>query len=234
MLSKMSRIVTVFLFIGFLSFNFSFIDVLAAESNDHTTITKTILNDHGYSVNVTLNEDIIDEISDNEILNIINDFGDNESVAIHDVVFENSEDVQSKNNESRLVGVTTYKTEKTYTSKNVFEKDHFIISVAKGQTTTLSSAKTAESNLSISGAYYDYAKLDFTKKETYTASVSDKFTGPTESSPNNTRLYYAREYVNKGSYKQYQCFNNFCSGAAKTGTFKEPSKFVLYSHDEKY
>ena len=116
----------------------------------------------------------------------------------------------------------------------MLEKEHLIISVAKGQTTTLSSSKTITSELSVSGSYYDYGKLDLTKSKSYTVSKSDTFTGPAESSVYNTRLYYAREYVNKGSYKQYQCFNNFCSDVAKTGTFKEPAKIISYSRDSKY
>lgn len=223
-----------FVLLSLLLFNFYSTNIYAAELDTPNMITTEFTNEYGHSVDLTLNEDIIDNISNDEILDIINTAKDGEKITIYDVVetLENSHE-QEFNSNSRLIGVTTYKTEKTYSSKNVYAKDHFITSAAKGHTKTLTSSITKTSTLSISGSYYDYAKLNLDKSKTYTASTTDTFQGPPESSQYNSRSFYAREYVNKGSYKQYQCFNNFCSGA-KSGTFNEPAKFVLYAKDEKY
>lgn len=110
-----------------------------------------------------------------------------------------------------------------------------VMSCAKGETVTLSSAKTISWSGGISGEWYVSFKVGATYTETY--STSYVFSGPPESSAYNSRIFYVGYDVYSGTYVQKR--DEYVDGVwkrtigTKNGTFLEPIRSFKFSKDYK-
>ena len=113
--------------------------------------------------------------------------------------------------------------------KNV-KKDEFIISVAKGKTTTIKQTFTLSLSTMVSGSYYDKAELGFKNAISLTIQKADTYTGPTDGEGGNSKEYRVRFYAQNWKWKQerYLMPQNQLEGT-KTGTAVEATRFAEYS-----
>ena len=119
---------------------------------------------------------------------------------------------------------------KTVTDTNVLLKRSFVISVARGQTVTLSEEWSDTVNVSVTGDLTS-AQLGLNASIKATYAVSNVFTGP--DAPYNSRDYYVRFYGRKGTWKAYFVYDiNPARQEWVYGTFTEPTHYSSYSVDK--
>lgn len=166
------------------------------------------------------------------ILDIIKENPDAGNIIIYDY-YDSANESNTNITPSSLWRIKDLK--KTVKQSNVVGKDSFVISVAKGQTSTLSSTWSASLSASATGEL-NVAKLNLTAKVEKTYSSSYKFNGPPESSTYNSREYRVKFYQNKGTYTAVYSSGIPGSGGAwhpVSGNYTEPTKYAAYSIDKK-
>lgn len=182
---------------------------------------------------VSYTEDQLIDIADSNLN------GDN--FEIYEIVYAqeetpNNDDV-SQGNETRLGPIvkTVYTTTKTPTVTKALYGDYFVISVARGQETQLTTTWYQSLSASVSGSYKDYGNLGLNGTISKTYTKNDKFTGPPEGGNANSRMYYVKFYYNAGNwtqyYDEYDAFGNLMTAGFVKGTYTEPNCFVAYSFD---
>lgn len=120
---------------------------------------------------------------------------------------------------------------KTVTDTGVALKRSFVISVARGQTVTLSRTWTDSVSASVTGMLTS-GQLGLNASVQASYSISSTFTGP--DAPYNSRDYYVRFYGNKGTWKAYFIYDiNPARQEWVNGTFIEPTHYSSYSVDKK-
>lgn len=205
------------------------LEVFAATNNE----SLNIVNDLGYNINLEISESVKDQLSESEIMEIANEGKEDTTITIHEVV-ELPEINEDSFIQERLVIVPNFRieTSKSYTGSNKVLADKFVISVAKGQTTTLSRTFTHSVELSISGSYYSLVDLGLKQTVTATYSTTHQFSGPTTGSY-NSREFRVKFYGDTGKYTQKKVrIDNGSVTGTKTGTFTEPKKYAMYSIDK--
>lgn len=129
-----------------------------------------------------------------------------------------------------------YKTEKTVTTSSRVVIDDFVISVAKGQTTTLKREYVGTLTGSINGEYFNKSNLGIKLSVTCKYSVTHKFTGPT-SGNYNSREYRVKYFREDGKYVQkdycYKPTGGLYGIRSHGGTYQEAVKYATYSKDSK-
>lgn len=128
--------------------------------------------------------------------------------------------------------VYTYETtNKNSGSEYAKKPDSFVISVARGQVSTLTKKFSATVSTSItSGTPFLKSKIGTSMTASY--SVSHKFKGPAENSSYNSREYRLRFYLQKKKWTQTR-FLNGVKEKVRTGTAVVPTRYSLYSIDHK-
>lgn len=130
-----------------------------------------------------------------------------------------------------------YKTTKTVTVPSRVIRDDFVISVAKGQTTTLKKEYSGTLTGSISGQYFNKANLGIKLSVTCKYSISHKFTGPTAANA-NSREYRVKFFREDGNYVQkdycYKPNGSLYGIRSHGGDYQEAVKYASYSKDYKY
>lgn len=131
---------------------------------------------------------------------------------------------------SVFAGSRTYTT--TLTDEGPEEvQDYFLTSVAKGETVTPTRAFRQKVLMAVTGdTPYDEAALGDSLTAAY--DTKEKFTGPPESSPDNSRTYYVRFYVQKKSWTQTRFWNGKQHGV-RSGTVFVPTRYELVFVDSK-
>lgn len=121
---------------------------------------------------------------------------------------------------------------KTYSQKDVYAKDVFVTSAARGQTMTLSTGWSNTLNASITGGI-DTASLGITASITVSYSVQHQFTGTSENSQYNCREYRVEFRENRGTYtaKAHDDMPGFIIKVPISGSFTEPCRYLFYSRD---
>ncbi len=120
---------------------------------------------------------------------------------------------------------------KTVTDTNVLLKRSFVISVARGQTVTLSKTWTDSVSASVTGMLTS-GQLGLTSSIQASYSVSNTFTGP--EAPYNSRDYYVRFYGRTGTWRAYFIYDiNPARQEWVDGTFVEPTHYSSYCVDKK-
>lgn len=112
----------------------------------------------------------------------------------------------------------------------------YLTSVAKGMTSTLSSAVTMSADVKVKGSveanFLEFVKgkieSEFGTGISETISTTYEFTGPPESSEYNSRIYYAGIINDKGYYKVWKWRND-----KKIVRFTIPKEMVIYNVDKK-
>lgn len=118
-------------------------------------------------------------------------------------------------------------------------KDVFKLSVAKGETQTLTTEYTASLKSSFEGSYFETASIGADITMTVRHKRGSVFKGPEESSRYNTREYRTKFYHNVGRYTQLAFKNTYVNGRkvssqliTKKGVYKIPTRYVSYSTDK--
>lgn len=221
----MKKIINLILLVLTLIFSTSFSSfasndkTLAIEVNENTTVYATIPAQY------------VSEISETELkeIAIADNLANGERIIIEEigVVEQDNESVETV--QPCLDWTVTIETEKELISKNHVMKDDFIISVAKGETATLTKTYNGSVSQSISGSYYSLdAELKGTVSCTY--SMTKVWNGPSESSSYNSREFRVKYLGDKYSYTQKRCLDGYVSGT-KSGTVTIPTKYASYSID---
>lgn len=129
----------------------------------------------------------------------------------------------------------------TTTQTDVALNNYFVISVAKGATTTLSAEwkKTVKSSVSINSNAQGIpaplaGKLEVSAEVTARYTVTRKFQGPPEESPYNSRQYRVRFYGDKGTWTGIaESQVNPANRPKVSGTWTKPTRYAEYSIDTK-
>lgn len=130
----------------------------------------------------------------------------------------------------RDVKVTTTGTNKTLST-------HFLISVAKGSSTTLTTefTKTISSSVKLTSGKAtapSSGELGIAASVTAKVSVSKTFNGPAESSEYNSRAFYVRFYGNTGTWSARAVWQlNPTNRPIVSGTWRKPTSWAEYSVD---
>lgn len=183
-----------------------------------------IKNSKGNFVNVNIQQKAIGKITKKEILEIVNENTDSKNITIYEAGY-----TKKNNRVKRGFPVVLLETKKRYTKKNVFYKDVFIDSCAKGETKTVTRSIEASIEASVSGNA-TVADLGLTGSLTYVMEKGKELCGPDEDSDCNTREFRCKFYINKGKWSQY-LIGDPSGDAIYSGSFKEPRRFVSYSKD---
>lgn len=177
-----------------------------------------------------VNFNILDEdytINTEELEIIANNNLDSTEFNIYEVI---EKDIDSKQMAFPIVVVPRLSNiRKSYSHKNYKSKTDFIISVAKGQKTTLTRSKTSSISPSITGGA-SISDLGLKGKISKTYTVSHQFSGPPESSKYNSRNFYLDHIINKGTYT---AIRKYPGGPRMkvSGRFSEPVRLYSYSKD---
>ena len=135
-----------------------------------------------------------------------------------------------------IENISTRKSVDTY---NQIAKDEFKFSVARGEEVTLTTKYTGSLKGSYSGEVLDSGKLGVDVTITGEYSKGTRYSGPNNDSNYNTREFRMKFYQNVGTYTQTGeiCYHYYGTiydrkDTTKTGTFKEPTKYLSYSLDK--
>lgn len=199
-----------------------------AFANDQEAQEILINVDPETNVTVVIPSEYANQFDLSEIQDIIENqhLNDGDRVIIHEVkeVSDSTNDVQP------LFGYT-YKTTKTSGSEWKAQ-DYFVISAAKGQTTTLSSkfSQTITTKFTVGDPF---VKADIGGSVTAEYSVTHKFVGPPETSSYNSREFRVQFYAKTVTWTQKKINSSNVVVDTKTGKADVPTKYALYSIDRK-
>ena len=219
-MKKMLRKLIVFGLVSVTLFSMS-ATAFAEEGENQTNQPKVIIGDTAAPVPNNVIQDIIKENPDAGQITIT-DFGTS------DIIKSNI----SNQPMALSPGVSYKNVVKNQTQSGVLASTNFVTSVAKGQTQALGYEWSGSLSCSITGGI-DKNSLGITGSISTKYTASTTFSGPLESSPYNTRMYYVKFYENRGTYTA-TCLD---SGLGTTiqypvsGSYSEPSYFVSYSVD---
>lgn len=198
-------------------------------AHDNSTV---LTSESGTSVNVTFEGDTANQITSEELQSIVNENSDAENITIYEVGVAEVPPVDE-------YGISTYhwlidkvySPVKTYTSKNVFSRDDFMDSCAKGETKTITRTISATLEAEYSGELAG-GDLGLKGSLTYSLERGKTLVGPPEDSRYNTREFRVKFYVNKGTWTQNVLLNDGRT-VTRSGSFIEPNRYVSYSKDTK-
>ncbi len=146
-----------------------------------------------------------------------------------------TEYVPAENNSDDIVpyGYDYFDITKKTTQSRVLAKTELVISVAKGQTTSLSSSWSATLSASVTGEL-PINKLNLGASVTQSYTRSDTFVGPPEGSQYKTRKYYVGFYEARGTYSALRVSDiNPANRVTITGNWSSPLDYVAYSTDSR-
>lgn len=180
------------------------------------------------SITVVIPNEYSNQLDSAEIKGLIENqhFNNGDVVTIHEIkeVVNSVSDVQPR------FGYT-YKTTKTAGSEWKAQ-DYFVISAAKGQTTTLSSkfSQTLSTSITLGDAF---VKADIGGSVTAEYSVTHQFVGPPETSSYNSREFRVQFYAKTVSWTQKKVNSSNEVVETRSGKADVPTKYALYSIDRK-
>lgn len=185
------------------------------------------------TVTVYISPEVAAQVTDQEINQLIRGAAakDGDTITIYDVGYASSDDKDALQGSSERFGRYNYPTSYSYGSEWEAQ-NYFVISVAKGQTTTLTRAfeQTIETYLKVGTPFEITAELK--KSVTARYETTQKFAGPPETSAYNSREYRVQFYARTCTWTQRQVdIQTGKTVASKTGQADVPSKYLLYSLD---
>lgn len=216
-----------------------------AKDNFDNNISVTI--DSETDVTIVIPNIFADEIGYEEINNLINSqsFSDGDIITVIEIGSTITDEIDTQpvffypmetalSNEFFIQPCFLNRIETTLSWGDEYKaQDYFIISAAKGQTTTLTSkfSQTLTTNFSVGDEAY--AKTDIGGSLTAEYTTSHQFVGPSESSIYNSREFRVQFYAKPVDWIQtkYNIFNNFVG--TRSGTAYVPTKYLLYSIDHR-
>ena len=179
------------------------------------------------TITIVVPDELIGEIGAEEIEGLISsqNFNNGDVITIHEV---QEASVDENIAQPYILG----RVETTLSWGSEYKaQDYFVISAAKGQTTTLSAkfSKTLTTNFAVGDDAY--AKAEIGGSVTAEYSVTHEFVGPPESSNYNSREFRVQFYAKPVTWVQtkYNWLGNYVG--TRTGTAYVPTKYLLYSID---
>lgn len=234
--------------------HFDVSDISSSDRNSLISIDDFIIkNTFGKNIHVNINDSILGKLTLNEILEIVNDIKeDNALVTINNTGYANNatfkesnpaDNLSTTSPENNLVRQTTYTTYPIVhifkaTSATKLAEDDFIVSVARGQTVTISTQLEFGIDVSYTPSLESsFSALDIVTVQsaiegsisahlTLTVFASTTFSGPSESSSYNTRTFRVKFYHRIRDYKSTDIL-----GEVTYRSFWEPMYYVQYSVD---
>ena len=200
----------------------------AFAADARSDVELTIQVDDTTKITATIPQEYVSVVSEQDLLDIALDEGlqNGEHINIHHV--EVAEDVPQVVPQFIIV-VNSYPTTLTKVGSVWGAQSYFVISVAKGQTTTLSKEFSKTLTAAVSGSPYSItAELQASVTASY--SVTYEFSEPPESSPFNSREYRVRFYAQTYNYSQDHYMSGLYIGT-RTGTVDKPTRWASYSID---
>lgn len=164
------------------------------------------------------------DISADELLGIIHDHPNAGKIVVYAVMDHSAPDVSP----SSFTNISY-----TVSKRDTYLGRDFVISVAKGQTGQFSKETSFTLSSSTTG---DLSPAQIGINTSCTAKYSSNYTfsGPPESSSYNSRSYYIKWYGNTGTWKAYFIYDiNPTRQYWVNGTFREVTRYVMYSVDER-
>lgn len=186
------------------------------------------------TITVVLPTSLSGKVDESEIKDLINvdDLSDGDTVTLLDVGYCTGTDEQGDSVEPNAVnyratilgyGTTEYKVQ-----------NYFVISVAKGQVTTLVRKFSQSIHTSFgTGSEAPYLTSQIRKVVTAEYSTTQEFAGPPEMSAYNSREYRVQFYARDVYWKQDKLSPSGGVVESRTGVGTEPTKYLLYSVDHK-
>lgn len=150
-------------------------------------------------------------------------------ITIYTIEYETAEDTD-ETLQPQPRSIYTYQTRKSYGSEYATQ-DYFVISVAKGMTTTLETEYTKTIGVNF-GATVPYVKAEIGSSFTAKISTTYKFTGPPEGSSYNSREFRIEFYAKPVHWTQTKLFLGDAV-ESRTGTSYITTRYLLYSIDRK-
>lgn len=209
----------------------------------------TVVNDKGLTVVVDFEPAAVGKVTLSEVMDIANEVEElGHKITIHGIGYpEDNTDLILQNNFGSNISPTASEEpepEPTFTDLFIYSnvgvtklaEEHFITSVAKGQTITFTAGYNKSYSLKLNSSIdaslgVDLAELkaslgtETTSEITLSISASFEFTGPPEDSEHNTRVYGVRFYHRNRYYR----IN--VNGERVIGQFWEPMHYIQYSED---
>ena len=180
-------------------------------------------------ITIVVPNDLMHQIGASEIEGLIGNqnFSNGDVITIHEVndtISVPTPDIQPR------FGYT-YQTTKTLGSEWKAQ-DYFVISAAKGQTTTLSSrfSQTITTGITLGDPF---VQADIGGSVTAEYSVSHQFVGPPETSSFNSREFRVQFYAKTASWTQKKINSSGTVVETRTGKADVPTKYLLYSIDRR-
>lgn len=184
---------------------------------------------------IVIIEDAAAAVPNNVIQDIINENPDAGQITITGY---GTSDVNKNNTSNQpmalAAGISFTNVVKNRTQSGVLAQTNFVISVAKGQTVAIGYEWSASLSCTITGGV-DKDSLGITGSLSTKYSATQTFSGPPESSTNNTRAYYVKFFENRGTYTA-TCRDSSLGTTITypvSGSYTEPSSFTSYSVDSK-
>jgi hypothetical protein len=195
--------------------NINDVETLEISVSDDITITANIPSE--YSSQFT-EQDLID-------IAIQDELQDGDVITILDVGGPDSDTTTP----APYLGVS-YDTSCTWSGSEWAAQNYFVISVAKGQTTTLTNTFTKTLNVGITVGE-PYASANIGASVTATHTITQQFVGPPESSSYNTREFRVQFYARTANWTQikYDFWGDY--EGTRTGTASIPTRWASYSID---
>ncbi|OAJ73074.1 hypothetical protein AYJ08_15535 [Brevibacillus sp. SKDU10] len=210
--------------------------------------------ENNQDIRVNIPDDLRGKVSEEEINAIVKQAGDASEITIHDVFeAENStprSTPKSNTTPSEIApqGVFTYYDSPVLRTTRSDQPTQAIqiISVARGQTITLTSKEaskvssqtrikssvTAGANTPASAASEVESQIGVEVSKEFT--VQEEFKGPSEGSAYNTRVFYWTGFYDEGTWTMDER-NRFTDNIVAThkGNFKKPTRWLQWSQDYK-
>lgn len=195
-------------------------------------------------VGFQINPEIANDIDSEEIIDIFDESENEALISVNNIIASDNVSnavIQSseENLERNSRGLTYYiKNLKAQKSGNQYvSSDHFIISVAKGHSITLSKSKSWTSKFSVDGGYH-FVKADLQRNLTgsLTAAygVKHKWEGPGKNSKYNSREFrvkFVRQKWTRIQEKRRRVTDTLLD--TRTAKLSAPVKYIEYSKDLK-
>lgn len=179
-------------------------------------------------ITVIVPDELSAELNEASIIDLLDggSFNDGDVITIREIGF--LDEVENPEVQPRLF--ETYKTTTTTTSAEYKCQNFFVISVAKGQTTTLASEFSRTLSVGVT-AGDPFVKADIGSSVTAKYTTTHQFTGPAESSAYNSREFRVQFYAKSVSWVQSQYSFTGELIETRSGTANVPTKYLLYSID---
>lgn len=200
--------------------------------SDESTMEKYIPLQGGAFVTVRGSAADLERIGEEELRNIVEENGLQEGDVLYIEEVVTGEELRNFSEVPELFGYGVHtETTKKYI-KNVVMKNRFLLSVGRGQTTTLT--KEFSSGIStkiIAGTAFAAGEIG--GSITARISTSHKFTGPPEGGKNNSRDYWIRYNGIHYSFTQKLYDENNSLLSTRSGEAHVPVSYSIYSIDKK-